>query len=369
MCTARYGESCFTASGATEADGWRLNALLARIGLDNRITIANAQYQPLNDNNVALFRESLLPLLNGTAPTRLPGARLTALSIDIDAVAAWRDEAESQGFSDLGFIYACDEPGDDSAAWDACKRTASQARAVWPDLPVLVTATIDQAEDNNALQSVNWLVCIVNFMDGKATGDANIDRYVGNQREKYDTFLASDPKNQLWLYTSCMSHGCGPAGCEQAPSTEGTTDSYFNGWPGYVIDQPPTEAVAMGWLCYLYQATGELYYATTGCFQTAWTAQYAFGGNGDGTLFYPGDPARTGFAEWIPLESLRLKRIRDGYQDWELLQIVSNAGHQADARQIASALFPTMSSANPSAGAVEDSRRELAHLADPTRVP
>ncbi len=41
------------------------------------------------------------------------------------------------------------------------------------------------------------------------------------------------------------------------------------------------------------------------------------GGNGDGTLFYPGMPARIGGKSDIPVESIRLKLIREGLEDYE----------------------------------------------------
>ena len=37
-----------------------------------------------------------------------------------------------------------------------------------------------------------------------------------------------------------------------------------------------------------------------------WKSVYAFGGNGDGTLFYPGTPERIGGRTHIPVESLRI---------------------------------------------------------------
>src|SRR5258707_1095386 len=47
------------------------------------------------------------------------------------------------------------------------------------------------------------------------------------------------------------------------------------------------------------------------------------GGNGDGTLFYPGTTSRIGGQSDIPIESLRLKIIRDGLQDYEYLHLLS----------------------------------------------
>ena len=364
VCQARYGTTCFAA--ATEAEGWRLNALLAQIALDNRISIASAQYQPLSEGNVALFHQYLLPLLNGTAATRLPGAKLTSFQVDSEAVAEWKNEADQQGFADRAFLYACDEPDDNAAKWQACQAAADQAHQQWDDLPILVTATIEEASNANATGYINWLVCIVNFMDDKPENS----RYAGDQRSTYNDFLALNPSNRLWLYTSCQSHGCVTSEeCLANPPSPGSTDPYFEGWPGYVIDEPPSEARAMGWMCYVYQASGELYFDATHCLSTAWTAQYAYGGNGDGTLFYPGDPARTGLNDWTLLESLRLKRIRDGYEDYEYLRILTDSGQGDQAQAIASRLFESnMYNANQSDAAVQAARRQLAHLIDPATI-
>ncbi len=55
-------------------------------------------------------------------------------------------------------------------------------------------------------------------------------------------------------------------------------------------------ARALEWVSFLEGATGELYYQTVGMLSTAWTNQFRFNGNGDGTLFYPGTPS------WRPHE-------------------------------------------------------------------
>lgn len=98
FCQARYGASCIDEQHQERyEEGWRLNALLAAVALDNRITIANPWYQPPVGVDLPLFRKHTLPLLNGTAPTRLPGAKLTSLQADVGSLAAWRDEAQNFG--------------------------------------------------------------------------------------------------------------------------------------------------------------------------------------------------------------------------------------------------------------------------------
>jgi hypothetical protein len=129
----------------------------------------------------------------------------------------------------------------------------------------------------------------------------------------------------------------------------------------------------------LYRTTGELYFTTTHCLPgDPWTAQYAYGGNGDGTLFYSGAPARIGGTDWIPLESMRLKLIRDGYEDYEYLKILADRNQRPAAFDVAMNLFPPgnpargdgmMYNTNQSDSAVQTARGQLARLIDPANVP
>jgi hypothetical protein len=131
-----------------------------------------------------------------------------------------------------------------------------------------------------------------------------------------------------------MSHGCGE-GCV------GTTDEYFTGWPSYMIDASGVQARAMEWLSFRYRVTGELYFETTYMLPEAWDDQCWFSGNGDGTLFYPGTPARIGGTTDVPVESIRLDLIREGMEDYEYLHLLSSLGDRATAEAEAEALFPT----------------------------
>ena len=54
------------------------------------------------------------------------------------------------------------------------------------------------------------------------------------------------------------------------------------------------------------------------------------GGNGDGNLFYDGDKSTIGGSTNIPIESLRMKHIRDGIEDHELMTAAARvAGRKA----------------------------------------
>ena len=47
-----------------------------------------------------------------------------------------------------------------------------------------------------------------------------------------------------------------------------------------------------------------------------------YGGNGDGYMLYPGTVDRIGGTTGVPIESIRLKHVRDGYEDFEYLQLL-----------------------------------------------
>ena len=52
-----------------------------------------------------------------------------------------------------------------------------------------------------------------------------------------------------------------------------------------------------------------------------WSEVRAFAGNGDGTLLYPGRPDALGGTHPFPVESIRLKIVRDALEDAELVAL------------------------------------------------
>ena len=122
----------------------------------------------------------------------------------------------------------------------------------------------------------------------------------------------------------------------------------------------------MGWLSFLYDTSGELYFEIGHCLRTAWMSQqFAYDGNGDGTLFYPGNHQIIGGTHDIPIESLRLKLIRDGYEDYEYLKLLADWGQRDRARAIARELFPNMYTTDQSDRQVQAARLQLARLVPP----
>jgi hypothetical protein len=102
---------------------------------------------------------------------------------------------------------------------------------------------------------------------------------------------------------------------------------------------------------------------------------YFSGLNGDGTLFYPGKACPVGNGvgciggtKDIPVESMRLKHIRDGREDYEYLHLLDQTGDPADAafaQETALDLFgPTLETATFSTTvtqqSIDEARADLA---------
>src|SRR5207237_5652795 len=131
--------------------------------------------------------------------------------------------------------------------------------------------------------------------------------YTGNQRANYNAFLQTS-NSQLWWYQSCMSHGCNIVGGD-----------YFSGWPSFMVDNTAAQNRVQGILSWVYNVSGVLYWAIDNSLANAWNNVYAYGGNGDGTLLYPGTPSVIGGTTNVPVASIRLKMIRQGFEDNEHL--------------------------------------------------
>jgi hypothetical protein len=334
-----------------------LRARYGQLGLDHRISLSGVADDGLH-RDLGHFDRFYGALVAGTAPTRLEGARLTTVKFvgntnSVDEQRAWAQHARQQGWIDRLFQYTCDEPPL-TCAWNEIEGRTNAAKAADPEFRTLVTTSLWDAEEHGVADDIDVLVPVINFMDDKP-GEAT----AGDQRPRYDGFLGQ-PRKELWLYQSCMSHGCGGTVNIGSPSE---SDRYFTGWPSYMIDASAVRNRAMEWVSFLTRATGELYWESAFAFTRgggAWSNQWDFSGNGDGTLFYPGTPARIGGKTHIPVASIRLKMIREGMEDYEYLRALADAGDAEGAREIARQLFPNAYSTDVSPEALAAARQALA---------
>jgi len=329
-----------------------LRARYVQAALDNRVSINNPDITgPVQKDGTANwtgYDQFTGPFLDGTAPTRLQGAKLTSVEIEgygtPALVKSYSQHFNQKGWYPALFNYICDEPPL-TCAWSDIPKRITDSRAGDATLPTLVTTIPASATAHGVSPStIDQFVIVVNFVEGRPG-----TQFAGNQRGSY-------PANS-WMYQGCMSFGCSGVG----PGVDGAATS---GWPSYAVDTDGSRNRALEWLSFTYDMKGELYYEMTYgyFFGDPWTSQNAFGGTGDGTLFYPGTPAKIGGQTEIPVESLRLKGIRDGMEDYELLNLAKTLGLGAQALAIAKGVFPSTYQATAPAAAIESAREQLAGL-------
>ena len=158
---------------------------------------------------------------------------------------------------------------------------------------------------------------------------------VGGTKVSRDTYPGY-PNDEMWGYLACDNNGCWLTGPEWSGGQidwSADANPLFNRFPGFIWAK--------------YELTGTIYW------QTAYDNIYGpgnvsgagnpyddifvFGSNGDGHLIYPGVASATGRTTLasdtpiiggtndIPIESIRMKHIRDAIEDWEYAHMVSEA--------------------------------------------
>jgi hypothetical protein len=314
-----------------------LTFLYSKAALLDRISLHGGTFIPppftVNGNSATidwkLYDQEVGPFLDGTVlgnKDPLPGARVTSMDLRTHGSAGsnekkvlyWREWAKhfrTRGWLDRLFYYVLDEPKD--ADFPKIVELARLAHEADPAIRTLVTTSKTPA----LATAIDIWTPLINCFELKP----GLDPYCRTvPRKDYDADIRDG--RQLWWYQSCGSHGCSITG-----------SGYFDGWPSYMIDDPAVSNRVMPWLAWKYRIGGELYFNTVEAYgqPDAWNSTYLFGGNGDGTLFYPGRPKRIGGTKDIPIDSIRLKLIREGLEDYEYLLLLEKmAGRDVAARQV-----------------------------------
>ncbi len=343
VCRAHMGREDCTAE--------ELQPLLERyqrMALEHRFTLSSLFPRKPWPPEWRGFDATWGPYMEGTAPTRLPGARMTSLEyvgpLDAANLKDFTAHMKDKGWLDRAYVQLGDEPPY-GTTFAQVQANGDLVRQAAPGLRTMLTTNSRELKANDLGDRVDVVVPLVNHLDGT---DAN---FRGDQRETYTAFLKR-PGTALWMYQSCMSHGC-------AYGTNAPENKPGAGWPSYMLDRSAAKARAMEWVTYLEGATGELYYQTVGMLSTAWADQYRYNGNGDGTLFYPGTPQAIGGKTDVPVASMRLKLLRQGMQDYEWLKAVGDAGDPAFARKVARDLIPAASRVSDDGAAFDAARLKL----------
>ncbi len=197
------------------------------------------------------------------------------------------ERLEKTGWIDKGAFYLIDEPTPEMAK--DVVRTGRRIHSINPRFRYLMTPHSGGILSNERVMNdahVGIWVPLVTLMSLPAERTVLLEQ----QRQG----------KELWWYTCVV------------PKWRGMN---------YFIDESATAPRLHPWMSHLYGITGILYWSTdnwTAVDCDPWNRTETFPtGNGDGSLLYPGRQGRSG-----PVASIRLKMLREGLEDYELLKLL-----------------------------------------------
>lgn len=196
-----------------------------------------------------------------------------------------------RGWENLGYIYTIDEPGAD--AFDEVKQAFGLSHEVAPRLKTLLTYGYGASrpiEPGNPRYAD-----LAGFVDIHVPhSDCYEPIYLQQRREAGD---------EIWAYV-CIS--------AQRP--------WLNNW---AIDYPGTDHRVLFWQLFDKEITGFLYWRITHWTENPWEEPMTYpGGNGDGSLIYPGEDG--------PVDSIRWELNRDGIEDYDMLAMLQEAANRLE---------------------------------------
>ncbi len=208
------------------------------------------------------------------------------------------DFLKSNGWEKLAYIYVLDEPND-VEAYEQVRKRAKLIHEAQPGIKVLCTEqpTPQKPEWGTLVGSVDIWVPLWPLFEEKPIAER----------------LAAG--EEVWSYTA-LCQG------EKGKDT-----------PFWQIDFPLLNYRVPSWISYRYGLHGILYWTTVYWEQAkdVWTIPATYRNyNGEGSLFYPG--IEVGLDG--PVASMRLKQIREGIEDFEYLQLLSESGNSSKAQQL-----------------------------------
>lgn len=269
-------------------------------------------------------------------------------------ISYWREwvrHFSERGWLDRLFNYVWDEPSPQSYPQVAAQ--AELARRADIRIRNLVTTSLDKSLEG----VIDIWTPLINCLEAKPPFPNYCERTV--PRHDYEAEVQRG--KSLWWYQSCASHGC-----------KLSRGDYFRGWPSYVVDVAAVAHRILPWLAWKYKVEGELYFSMNEAFsqnRDPWNHIYLFGGNGDGTLFYPGRPQQIGGTTDIPIESIRLKLIREGLEDYEYLVLLAAQGLSDVADGAVSRMVTTLYEWNKDPEILYTVRREIGERLSAGLVP
>jgi hypothetical protein len=232
------------------------------------------------------------------------------------------------GWEKMAYVYVLDEPNS-AAEYEEVRRRAALVHEAEPDLKVLCTEQPrpDHPQWGTLEGSVDiWCPLWVNF----------------DEASVHERLRAGD---EVWSYTA------------QTQGKRGQDTPYWE------IDFPLLDFRVPMWLSWRYGLTGMLYWSPVWWSVTRdmWNdpATYRVGRdvyNGEGALFYPGVDAGVDG----PVVSMRLKQIREGFEDYEYLKLLAEREGFTRAQELVREVASSWTEWNTDAGALYRTREEIA---------
>ncbi len=251
------------------------------------------------------------------APVIYGGAIYTSVSdLEKRYMESYASNLNSEGWLSKTYIMTAEEP---SASARASATAATRMLDVYTSLQS---------------KSAVWKTLITGGYVSAWTSPWTVDAYdpfittfrTSPMVPTYDDFITAG--GEVWSYLACQTNGCNIVGTYSADPLW----SYSNR-PDMAIDSPATQMIGYWWLMYDNNVHGDLYWATmwpNERWSTSvsprvdpWDCIYAFGSYGDGTYFYPGRISKIGGTTDIPIESIRLKYVRMGLEDYEIFSLTA----------------------------------------------
>jgi hypothetical protein len=184
----------------------------------------------------------------------------------------------------MAYIYNYDEVG--KKHWHLAKEMYSFVKEVNPDFKVIQCLNIPEGVEALAGYADTWDVYVAQY---KKSG---VEKRVAEGDE-------------AWLAVCC----------------------YPVDRPNFFLEYPAIDGRLLGWICHHTGVTGFEYWSPNSWkgndaspgLRGGWKANTFLKYNGDGYLTYPGNGS-------LPLSSIRLANLRDGFEDYEYLHLLKQLG-------------------------------------------
>ncbi len=305
-------------------------------------SVATSSYTTYDQATAPLANGSITPHGEQLTILRLPRAGATP-SEQYFATENLLQNLTTRGWRARTFDLSFDSP-QTSGDFASAMTRASLVRSVDTTLRSLVTTDITAFNSNLSGYVTRWAPDMTSiekkeFLDGPNRAS----------RAFYDGAIAAG--DELWWSQSCRAHDC--AGTGSAPR--------FDGQLSFAIDSTALQNRAWGFMGVSpYKVTGIFSNDTVAAYARSfaqgaqridvWESTYYGGASGEGTLFYPGRPADIGGTNHVPVESLRLKMIRNAMVDWELAQETAAVNNTQVITTLRDNRFQNTYSSSPFAG-------------------